>query len=76
MKAEMYNWQDFGTDDMIEIRVDADMLNVIRAYLYRSVDDMIEDRETENALDLLEMIRIIEQKLDFETKVNDDESDS
>lgn len=69
MKAKLYNWHDFGSDDMIEIRVDADMLNVIRAYLYRSVDDMIEERETENALDLLEMISIIEQKLDFETEV-------
>ena len=69
MKAKLFSWADFGTDDMIEIRVDADMLNVIRAYLYRSVDDMIADRETENALDQLEMISIIEQKLDFETEV-------
>lgn len=69
MKAKLFSWADFGTDDMIEIRVDADMLNVIRAYLYRSVDDMIAERETENALDQLEMINIIEQKLDFETEV-------
>lgn len=67
MKAKLYAWKEFGSDDMIEIRVDADMLNVIRAYLYRSVDNMIEERETENALDLLEMISIIESKLDFET---------
>lgn len=39
MNAKLYYWMDFGTDDMIEIRVDADMLNVIRSYLYRSVDD-------------------------------------
>lgn len=69
MKAKLFSWADFGTDDMIEIRVDADMLNVIRAYMYRSVDDMIRERETENALDQLEMISIIEQKLDFETEV-------
>jgi len=69
MKAKLFSWADFGTDDMIEIRVDADMLNVIRAYMYRSVDDMIAERETENALDQLEMISIIEQKLDFETEV-------
>lgn len=69
MKAKIYNWDDFGTDDMIEISVDADMLNIIRGYLYRSVDDMIEERETENALHVLEMISIIEQKLDFETEV-------
>ena len=76
MKAKIYGWNDFDTDDMIQIRVDADMLDVISAYLYRSVDDMIAERETENALNVLETIEIIEQKLDFETRCNDAKSNN
>lgn len=76
MKAEIFTFDDFNSNDMIQICVDAEMLDVIRAYLYRTVDDMIAERETENAFDMLGMIKIIEQKLDFETRCNDAESNS